>query len=53
MKTEQAIHLYQANWDQMAGSILAVVTVKTDGAETAEELAWEDVYKRQVWIWSS
>ena len=41
VKTEQAIHLYQANWDQMAGSILAVVTVKTDGAETAEELAWD------------
>ena len=25
----------------MAGSILAVVTVNTDGAETAEDLAWE------------
>ena len=39
-KTEDAVSLYNANWDQMAGSILAVVTVKTDGAETTEDLAW-------------
>lgn len=40
-KTEDAVSLYNANWDQMAGSILAVVTVKTDGAETTEDLAWD------------
>ena len=40
-KTENAVSLYNANWDQMAGSILAVVTVRTDGAETAEDLAWD------------
>lgn len=40
-KTEKAVSLYNANWDQMAGSILAVVTVRTDGAETAEDLAWD------------
>ena len=40
-KTEGMISLYNANWDAMAGSILAVVTVDTDGAETAEELAWD------------
>lgn len=40
-KTEETVSLYNANWDQMAGSILAVVTVRTDGAETAEDLAWD------------
>ena len=40
-KTEDMVSLYNANWDRMAGSILAVVTTNTDGAETAEDLAWE------------
>ena len=40
-RTEDTVCLYNANWDQMAGSILAVVTVRTDGAETAEDLAWD------------
>lgn len=40
-RTEDAVCLYNANWDQMAGSILAVVTVRTDGAESAEDLAWD------------
>lgn len=40
-KTEDMVSLYNANWDQMAGCIMAVVTVRTDGAETAEELAWD------------
>ena len=40
-KTEETVSLYNANWDQMAGSILAVVTVDTDGTETAEDLAWD------------
>ena len=40
-ETEDTISLYNANWDQMAGSILAVVTVDTDGGEAVEDLAWD------------
>lgn len=39
-KTENTISLYNANWDKLMGSIMAVVTVKTDGAESVEDLAW-------------
>ena len=40
-KTEEMVCLYNANWDQMAGGILAVVTVETGGGETAEDQAWD------------
>ena len=40
-KTEDMVSLYNANWDRMAGSILAVVTTNPDGAETADDRAWE------------
>ena len=41
-KTMKAVCLYNANWDRMAGSILAVVTLG-DKEETgsAEDLAWD------------
>ena len=39
-KTEKSLSLYNANWDRMAGSIMAVVTVKnTSGG--AEDAAWD------------
>ena len=41
-KTESAIALYDANWDQMAHSILAVVTVRT--ADDAEDAAYGWAY---------
>ena len=40
-KTEEMVCLYNANWDRMAGGILAVVTVETGGGETAEDQAWD------------
>jgi len=39
-KTEKALSLYNANWDQMAGSIMAVVTVDSTGSGSAEDMAW-------------
>ena len=40
-KTMQAVCLYNANWDRMAGSILAVVTLRDSAAGSAEDLAWD------------
>ncbi len=42
-KTEEAIGLYNANWDKMFGSIMAVVTVQStsDIGETAYDYAME------------
>ena len=40
-KTIKAICLYNANWDQMAGSIMAVVTLRDKDAGSAEDLAWD------------
>lgn len=39
-KTEKQLSLYNANWDEMAGSIMAVVTVKNTSG-TAEDAAWD------------
>lgn len=39
-KTEDAISLYNANWDKLSGSIMAVVTVKNT-ASGAEDAAWD------------
>ena len=41
-KTESAVALYDANWDQMAHSILAVVTVRS--ADDAEDAAYDWAY---------
>lgn len=38
--TENTILLYDANWDQLSGSILAVVTVRSAGG-SAEDAAWD------------
>ena len=38
-KTEEAIGLYNANWDKMFGSIMAVVT--TESANDLDSIAWE------------
>lgn len=38
-KTEEAVDLYNANWDQLFGSILAVVTLDT--ADDLDAAAWE------------
>ena len=38
-KTEDAISLYNANWDELTGSIMAVVTVKSTDFG-AEDAAW-------------
>ena len=40
-KTEKALSLYNANWDNMTGSIMAVVTVDSTGAGSAEDAAWD------------
>lgn len=42
-KTEKQLAIYNANWDQMAGRILSVVTVKQcdDAAYAAEDWAYE------------
>lgn len=45
-KTESAIALYDANWDQMAGSILAVVTVKSAG--NVEDAAYDWAYDLEL-----
>lgn len=37
-KTEEAIGLYNANWDKMFGSIMAVVT--TESANDLDSIAW-------------
>ena len=38
-ETEAAIALYNANWDEEIGAIMAVVTVET--ADSAEDAAWD------------
>lgn len=38
-KTEEAVSLYNANWDEMFSGILAVVSLET--AEDMDETAWE------------
>lgn len=38
-KTEEAIGLYNANWDKMFGSIMAVVTIES--ANDLDSIAWE------------
>ena len=45
-KAEDAIARYDANWDHMAGSILAVVTVKS--ATDAEDAAYDWAYDLQL-----
>ena len=45
-KTEDAIALYDANWDQMAGSILAVVTVRSAG--DIDDAAYERAYEMEL-----
>ncbi|MBR3560662.1 MAG: TPM domain-containing protein [Oscillospiraceae bacterium] len=44
--TESAVALYDANWDQMAHSILAVVTVRS--ADDAEEEAYNWAYDLEL-----
>ena len=39
-KTEQSLSLYNANWDDWSGSIMAVVTVRS-AAGGAEDAAWD------------
>ena len=39
-KAEKSLGIYNANWDKMVGCIMAVVTVRTDGAVSAEDMAW-------------
>ncbi len=39
-KTEKALSLYNANWDKMTGSIMAVVAVDSTGSGSAEDAAW-------------
>lgn len=39
-RTEEALALYDANWDEWSGSILSVVTVPSVSG-TAEEAAWD------------
>lgn len=45
-KTEQAILLYNANWDQLAGRIIAVVTTKNVGS--IEDAAWDWAYDLEL-----
>lgn len=45
-KTEEAIARYNANWDQMAGSILAVVTVRS--ADDLETAAYDRAYDMEL-----
>ena len=42
-RTEKALSLYNANWDQMAGRIMAVVTAKDVGS--VEDAAWDWAYE--------
>lgn len=42
-KTEKQIAIYNANWDQLAGRIMAVVTVKQ--CDNAEDAAWDWAYE--------
>jgi len=46
-KTEKSLSLYNANWDELAGSIMAVVTVESTYSE-AEDLAWTWAEKLQL-----
>lgn len=46
-KTEKAVSLYNANWDKMAGSIMAVVTVEST-ASGAEDAAWDWAERLQL-----
>jgi len=46
-KTEKSLHIYNANWDQMAGSIMAVVTVQS-AKGSAEDAAWEWAERLQL-----
>ncbi len=39
-KTEKALSLYNANWDQMTGGIMAVVALDSTGSGSAEDMAW-------------
>ena len=41
-RTEEALSLYNANWDQLAGRIIAVVTEKNVG--NVEDAAWDWAY---------
>ena len=41
-KTEKALSLYNANWDELAGRILTVVTTKNVG--NVEDAAWDWAY---------
>lgn len=42
-RTEKALSLYNANWDQLAGRIMAVVTAKDVG--NVEDAAWDWAYE--------
>ena len=42
-KTEKTLSIYNANWDQLAGRIMAVVTTKNVG--NVEDAAWDWAYE--------
>ena len=42
-KTEKTLSIYNANWDQLAGRIIAVVTTKNAG--NVEDAAWDWAYE--------
>ena len=46
-KTEEALRLYNANWDNMMGSIMAVVALESTYGD-AEELAWDWAERLQL-----
>lgn len=45
-KTERSLSIYNANWDKMAGRIIAVVTVKNAG--DIEDAAWNWAYDLEL-----
>lgn len=45
-KTEKEIALYNANWDDLAGRIIAVVTVKNEA--DIEDTAWDWAYELEL-----
>ena len=45
-KTEKALSIYNANWDQLAGRIIAVVTTKNAG--NIEDAAWDWAYDLEL-----
>ena len=45
-KTEKKLSIYNANWDQIAGRIIAVVTTKNVG--NVEDAAWDWAYELEL-----